>query len=130
MITMSMNSLGKRLDSLDNDDSELESLEEMGPMSIAIVEGKPIRPVPTGQLEVQEMGPMSMAILAGKPTRPTGQLEVQEVGPISMAILTGNPTGPTRQEVNGKEGVPVPQPRPRKKPQPQEAEEAGGGDCL
>lgn len=88
-ITMSMSSFGNRLDSLDDDGSEPDSLQEMSPMSIAFVEGKPIRPT-------------------------TG---LQEVGPMSMAFLTaGQAAEPTRQEVNGKEDVPVPQPRPRKIP--------------
>ena len=63
------------------------------------------------ELSLEEVGPKSIAILQR-------DLSLEEVGPKSMAILAGRSTvEPTRQEVNGKEGIPVPQPRPRKKPQ-------------
>ena len=63
------------------------------------------------ELSLEEEGPKSIAILQR-------ELSLEEVGPKSMAILAGRSNvGPNRQEVNGREGVPVPQPKPRKKPQ-------------
>ena len=130
---MSIDSLRKLKGISSFDDDDDLSLEEIGPKSMGLLQGRPLlgsiaQQVSDSDDSLKEMGLKSMAILEGKAVLGPGALQemdenedsLKEVGPKSMAILAAGKStadGPTGHEVNGKESVPVPQPRPRKKPQ-------------